>query len=154
MLLVTKDCIGYMPFDEESNDWESSELREWLNTDFTADFTEEEMSHIMTVTNEIILSDEEKDEAVAGDHPHYWNFTRNQVGDMSKTAYHNYLEDNVYIPTLDMMEGIDFKEPYWILCPYTGNGYMERYMNNDGFILHTDVASERGVRAVVRYIEQ
>ncbi len=154
MLLVTKDCIGYMPFDEESNDWESSELREWLNTDFTADFTEEEMSHIMTVTNEIILSDEEKDEAVAGDHPHYWNFTRNQVGDMSKTAYHNYLEDNVYIPTLDMMEGIDFKEPYWILCPYTGNGYMERYMNNDGFILHTDVASQRGVRAVVRYIEQ
>ena len=38
MLLVTKDCIGYMPFDDSGNDWESSDLRAWLNSGFLADF--------------------------------------------------------------------------------------------------------------------
>ena len=154
MLLVTKDCIGYMPFDDSENDWDNSDLRQWLNDGFLDDFTNEEKSRIMRVTNEIVLPYDLRDKAAAGDHSHYWNYTRDLVGDLSKTAYHYYLEDDVFIPTLDMMEDIDVPDSYWILCPYTSNNYMERFMNDDGFILHTDVKNEKGVRAVIRYINE
>lgn len=153
MLLMTKDCIGYMPFDEDTNDWETSDLRRWLNGGFLAEFSAQERSRIMETTNEIILTYDDRDNAIAGNHSHYWNYTRSLVADLSKTAYHNYLSDMVYIPTLDMLENINVPDSYWILCPYTSNSYMERFMNSDGFILHTDVKSEKGVRAVVRYME-
>lgn len=153
MLLMTEDCIGYMPFDNDSNEWETSDLRRWLNGGFLEEFTTQERARIMETTNEIILTYDERENAVAGDHSHYWNYTRSLVADLSKTAYHNYLKDMVYIPTLDMLENINVPDNYWILCPYTSNGYMERFMNDDGFILHTDVKNEKGVRAVIRYME-
>ena len=49
-----------------------------------------------------------------------------------------------------MIEEVGFKESYWIMCPYTSNDYMARVMNSDGFVLHTDVKNERGVKAAVR----
>ena len=153
MLLMTKDCIGYMPFDEDTNDWETSDLRRWLNGGFLEGFSAQERSRIMETTNEIILTYDDRGNAIAGNHSHYWNYTRSLVADLSKTAYHNYLSDMVYIPTLEMLENINVPDSYWILCPYTSNSYMERFMNSDGFILHTDVKSEKGVRAVVRYME-
>jgi hypothetical protein len=149
-LLVTQDCIAYMPFDSESNSWESSDLRYWLNNDFLAEFSDEEKSRIMPVTNEVVLTHDERADAVTGNHSHYWNYTRSLVADLAKTAYHYYPEDYVFPPTLDMMEKIDVPDSYWILCPYTTNDYMERFMNKDGFILHADVKTEKGVRAVIR----
>lgn len=151
MILVTKNPITEAIFDDKSNLWEDSELREWLNDDFLAEFTESEKAKIKPVTNEIVLAYDDKDLAVAGDHAHYWNYTRSQVDDLSKTAYHYYVEDKVYIPTLDMLEDISVRGPYWVLCPYTNNSTMNRYMNSDGFILHTNVSNERGVRAVIKY---
>lgn len=154
MLLVSRDCVGVMPFDESSNDWESSDIREWLNGGFLDEFTAAERSRIIHVRNEVVLPYSIRDRAVAGDHSHYWNFTRESVADLSKTAYHYYPEDDVFLPTLDMMEDIDVPESYWILCPYTGNDYMQRFMNSDGFILHTDVRNEKGVRAVIRCTQE
>ena len=89
--------------------------------------------------------------SVAGDHAHYWNYTRSQVNDLAKTAYHYYVEDKVFIPTLDMLDDINIKGSYWVLCPYASNDNMERYMKNDGFILHTNVVNKKGVRAVIKY---
>lgn len=150
-ILVTKDCIETMEFNDTNNLWEQSDLRTWLNSDFLAEFTDEEKSRIKRVTNEVILAYNDRGLAVAGDHPHYCNFTKENVDDLAKTAYHYYLDDAVYIPTLDMMEEIDVRDSFWILCPYTNNDKMQRYMNKDGFILRTNVTNERGVRAVVRY---
>lgn len=151
MILVTKDNIADMRFDGSGNMWESSELRDWLNTDFISEFTEDELSHIKPVTNEIILPYSHRDLSVAGDHAHYWNYTRSQVNDLAKTAYHYYVEDKVFIPTLDMLDDINIKGSYWVLCPYASNDNMERYMKNDGFILHTNVVNKKGVRAVIKY---
>lgn len=150
-ILITKDCISDRRFDGISNMWETSELRYWLQNDFLAEFTDAEKSKIVPVTNEVILAGDNKDFAVAGDHAHYWNFTKNRVGDLSKTAYHYYLEDSVYIPTLDMLERIGTRDSYWVLCPYAGNDKMERYMKYDGYILHTSVDNTKGVRAVIKY---
>lgn len=151
LILITKDCISERRFDGSSNMWEISELRQWLQNEFIAEFTEEEKSRIVPVTNEVILSGNDKNLAVSGDHAHYWNFTKDRVGDLSKTAYHYYLEDSVYIPTLDMLERLGSGSSYWVLCPYAGNEKMERYMKYDGYILHTSVDNTKGVRAVIKY---
>lgn len=152
-LLVSKENITYMPFDSESNRWETSDVRKWLNRDFLAQFSAEETEKIIPVKNELILSADDKHLAADGDHTHFWNFTREQVGDLSETAYHYYLEDKVYLPTLDILDDIRVNGQSWILCPYAANGYMERYINSDGFVLHTDVENSRGVRAVIKIKE-
>lgn len=151
LILITQDCISQRRFDGTNNTWEKSELRKWLQADFISGFTEEEKSRIMPVTNEVILSENDRELAVAGDHSHYWNFTKDRVGDLAKTAYHYYLEDSVYIPTLDMLEKLGNGKSYWVLCPYAGNEKMERYMKYDGYILHTSVDNTKGVRAVIKY---
>ncbi len=153
-LLVAKDAIEYMPFDLQCNNWETSDIREWLNDDFLAEFSEADKDRIVTVKNEVILSYNDKDLAVAGNHTHFWNFTRRQVADLAETAYHYYPEDEVFLPTLDILEDISVSSKCWVLCPYAANDYMERYMNDDGFILHTDVSNEMGVRPTVRVLKK
>ena len=153
ILIVTKDCVGYMPFDEESNSWESSEVRAWLNSEFLAEFSAADRERIVMTKNKNFLAYEDRDRAEGGNHAHYWNFTTGLVYDMGETAYHNYVEDEVFIPTLSIMDDIDVGDAYWVMCPYTSNTYMSRFMNSDGFILHTDVKNEKGVRAAMRIKE-
>lgn len=150
LLLVLKDSVVDMPFDDDTNDWENSNLRKWLNTEFTAEFTREEKNRIMLCDNSVPLTYEDRERAESGNHAHYWNFTRKQVNDMGSTAYRYTVRDRVYIPTLEMMRDTDARGSYWILCPYTSNSFLQRYVNNDGFILHTDVSANHGVRAVIR----
>lgn len=147
--LVTKQCITNRIFDEENNMWETSDLRKWLNSEFVSEFSVEDLARITTRQNEVMLTYNDKDMAVSGNHTHFWSATRNEVGDMSDSAYKYYIDDMVYIPTLDMMKTIDVHGSYWILCPYGYNQKMQRYMKNDGFILHTNVDNIHGVRAAV-----
>lgn len=150
-ILITKDAITELRFDDNSNLWEESELREWLNSEFLDGFSEDEKSKILKTTNAQILPTEHKSYALWGDHTHYWNFTKKGASNLSKTAYHYYLDDYVYLPTLDMLTGIGGKDDFWVLCPYGNNTFMERFVNHDGFVLHTGVNNKKGVRAVIRY---
>ena len=54
------------------------------------------------------------------------------------------------MPNLMSVKDISVEEDFWVMSPYTANDYMARYMNDDGFILHTDVRNEKGVRAMIR----
>lgn len=150
-ILVTKDCISFGTFDGDNNLWEYSDLRNWLNTEFLSEFTPDEVSKIKKTTNQAIVPTEFKSLAVAGDHTNYWNFTKKSSGDLSKTAYHYYVDDYVYIPTLDMLRNIGGKNNYWVLCPYGNNTNMERFVDDYGFVLHTVVTNNKGIRAVIRY---
>lgn len=150
MLLSTKRCVADMPFDDVSNYWESSDIREWLNSGFLEEFTPEELSRIEDTENPIPLTYESRGLAQSGFHTHYWNFTRRTAADMAETAYKKTVIDKVYLPTLEMTEDMRRSDSYWVLCPYTSNEYMQRFMNYDGFMLHTDVRNEKGVVAVIR----
>lgn len=149
-LIMAKEPITQMPFDDTSNSWEDSSLRKWLNEDFMDGFSAYERSKIVRVKNSIMLSYKDRAKAEQGNHAHYWNFTRALVADMASTAYSYYVEDYVYLPSLDMLKTIDTPSAYWILCPYTSNDFMQRFMNSDGFILHTEVENTKGVRPVIR----
>ena len=148
--LVTRFCVTERIFDDENNMWETSDLREWLNSDFINEFTMDELARIVPQRNEVMLTYNDRGLAESGNHTHFWSATRNEVADLSETAYKYYVDDMVYIPTLDMMKDMDVNGSYWILCPYGYNDKMQRYMKNDGFILHTNVDNIYGVRAAVR----
>ena len=139
-----------MSFDDNSNNWEKSDLRAWLNGEFLKEFTDAEKNKIEPVVNEVLLSYDDRNLAVSGDHAHYWNFTKKTVNDLSETAYRCYVEDKVFIPTPGMLGETDINGSYWVLCPYGSNSYMERYMKSNGFILHTNVKNKKGVRAVLK----
>lgn len=149
-VLVTKKCVTERIFDDTNNMWETSDLREWLNSEFISEFTMDELARIETQHNEVMLTYNDRNLAVSGNHTHYWSATRNEVADLSETAYKYYVDDIVFIPTLDMMKTIDVHGSYWILCPYGYNDKMQRYMKNDGFIMHTNVDNIYGVRAAIR----
>lgn len=148
--LVTKNCVETLEFDSENNMWETSDLREWLNSEFVREFTLEELSRIQPVQNKVMLTYNDRQMAESGDHTHIWSATRGAAADLSETAYKYTVDDMVYIPTLDMMDTIDVNSSFWILCPYGYNEKMQRYMKNDGFVLHTNVDNARGVRAVIK----
>ena len=150
VILITKKCINEMSFDDSSNNWEKSDLRVWLNGEFLKEFTDAEKNKIEPVVNEVLLSYDDRNLAVSGDHAHYWNFTKKTVNDLSETAYRCYVEDKVFIPTPGMLGETDSNGSYWVLCPYGSNSYMERYMKSNGFILHTNVKNKKGVRAVLK----
>lgn len=148
--IVTKKCIAERPFDYRNNMWETSNLRQWLNSDFISEFTMEDLAKIQTKQNEVMLTYNDRGLAVSGDHTHYWSATVGEVNDLSETAYKYYVDDIIYIPTLDMMGDMDVKGSYWVLCPYGYNDRMQRYMKSDGFVLHTNVDNVQGVRAAAR----
>ena len=110
----------------------------------------DELARIIPKSNEEMLTYNDRGMAQAGNHTHFWNASPKEVADLSETAYRRYVDDMIYIPTLDMMEDIDVNGSYWILCPYGYNDKMQRYMKNDGFILHTNVDNVYGVRAAVK----
>lgn len=127
-LIVTKKCVTERIFDDTNNMWETSDLREWLNSEFINEFTMDELAKIVPVRNEVMLTYNDRGLAVSGNHTHYWSASRDNVADLSETAYKYYVDDMVFIPTLDMMEAIDVNGSYWILCPYGYNDKMQRYM--------------------------
>ncbi|MDR1422294.1 MAG: protein kinase, partial [Coriobacteriales bacterium] len=45
-LLITEDLIGLRRFDDDSNDWATSEIRAWLNGEFLSGFTPNEQQQI------------------------------------------------------------------------------------------------------------
>ena len=148
-VLVTKDAIAKRNFDGESNLWEKSDLRAFLNNEFIAEFSEEDKAKLSPTINRNILSYDDRLYASGGDHTHVCNYVSKYVDDLGETAFHNHVEDKVFIPTPAMIENMEFNETFWILCPYAANGAMERYANSDGFVLRAPVNRELGVRAVV-----
>jgi len=148
-ILVAKDIIDTRAFDGQSNHWESSDLREFLNTEFLAEFTQEEISKIAKTTNRNILSYDDRLLADGGNHTHVCNYVSKYVDDLGETAYHNYVSDLVFIPTPAMVQYMNSSESYWMLCPYASNGFMERYVNGDGFVLRAPVNRKLGIKPVL-----
>lgn len=153
-LLITKDCVDYLPYDSYRNNWCASNIRSWLNEEFLEGFTDAEKEMILPTRNRELLTFADRRFAEGGNHAHYWNFTRTLAADMADTAYYCYNDDYVFLPTIDMMKTISADEPFWIMCPYTSNTSMNRYMSEDGFVLHTEVTNIRGVRPVIRVNEE
>ena len=148
--VITKKNIAERPFDYRNNMWETSNLRQWLNSEFISEFSMDDLAKIQPQRNEVMLTYNDRGLAVSGDHTHYWSATVGEVNDLGESAYKYYVDDIVYIPTLEMLGNIDVKGSYWVLCPYGYNDRMQRYMKNDGFVLHTNVDNVQGVRAAAR----
>lgn len=150
-----------------SNNWETSDIRYWLNNDFKNSFSREEMSLINKVRLKNVLSSNNKEIRTGGDKPYYWTaITPYADQNYNTDAYYNYSEDKVFL--LDTFQlanyaynnGIDYKKRidtgtsrqkvrYWLRTPYYNSVSMVRMVDKDGFVYHKDANVKAGIAPAI-----
>jgi len=138
-----------------SNDWEDSEIRYWLNTDFLSGFTSVQQASILGTQRQTYAADNNRVKAADGVHPYYWAHAAPLANAYNSDAYSFTLTEHVFIPGVDEIceyaakLGIPYRtgRPYWTRTPYAPSGSMVRMVDRSGMVLHQDAAAvELGVR--------
>lgn len=161
-LLWLNGPIAYQAFDvldetldEEnhygSNHWENSDIRNWLNTEFLKDFTEDELAKLQPTKLRNVISHRYIDEKDGGERPFYWTSIPSSVDQNYARAYFQNTTDKVFL--LDVKQLKDFvfdqglstvkkdlasgaKVSYWLRTPYYNSTSMTRTVGEDGFVYH------------------
>ena len=132
-LVLTKDIIGNMPFDESnSNNWEKSTLRKYLNGEFLKEMCQglypSNLGFFLLTTN-LTADDGLKD----------YGESRDFVSLMTCDLYRKHR---------DILESID--EWWWLATPYStlaADPYYVRYVRTDGTLVNRNACYvDGGVR--------
>ncbi|TLS52658.1 hypothetical protein FE782_08480 [Paenibacillus antri] len=170
-LLWSRDAIAAKPFDavdeslpagEEarsygSNDWETSDLRRWLNETFLAGFTDEERKLLTAAALNTLVSAQRLDRKQFGDQPHYWSSIPRHAEQNYDRAYGRRASELVFLlDAQQLVRHVSMRgsfltkanpqgsaTPYWVRTPYAGSASMVRIVGEDGFVYHRDAAGER-----------
>jgi hypothetical protein len=156
--LICTDAITDSPFSSDgSNAWETSSLREMLNTSFLMAFTGDERAKLLLQENTVLLTRELKETATAGSRDFYFSAVPSLSARGSGEAYQAVVQDSVTLPDIDLVAGMASKgsahaleDVYWLETPYFNNGTMTRCVMPDGSILMREAAEPAGVRPVIR----
>jgi hypothetical protein len=158
MTLLSADAVTVTPFSVNgSSGWETSDLRQWLNTAFLSAFSGVEQSHLQPINNTVLLSFETKRSAASGDRDFYFSPVPSLASRGYAEAYQAVTLDLVTLPDIDVISGISadggniaLNEAYWLETPYFNNGYMVRCVMPDSRILMREAAEQSGVRPVIQ----
>ena len=130
MLVLSKYGLDAKRFDDDSNDWKNSEIRQWLNSDFyNKVFTEKEkkyispsnLSDVGTSDNVFLLSKEEAETYFANDDARRCKASKYAV---KNGAY-------VYDGPFGGKAGYSF---WWLRSPYPDNSSLVYDVHSDGCI--------------------
>ncbi len=146
-LLMAKS-IGRLPFGN-TNLWEESQVREYLNGPFiNGCFSEEEKSRIKERTHRILLPSEEKGRAESGDHTHFWHYTKAGAAKEADTAFGYETTDRISLADIETAAKAS-RGATLLDTPYSG-GYI-RFMDEDGFFLNAVTEEYLDIRPVMLY---
>lgn len=127
---------------ENSNLWSESELREWLNGEFTEAFSPGELDLLLPVQNRFVLSQENEALAEDGDSDFYAFHTPREAFRGEADAVGAYAEDTVFLPDLTtvcrVLNGGGRAASCWLETPYYSNGQMVRILAPDGYLYMRD----------------
>ena len=129
-MLISKDVVDVKQFDEDSHDWDKSDLRKWLNDKYFEDaFSDDEKECIVEEDDMVtILTQDEVKEY----------FEKNADRKAELTSY-----ANKNITTSDSYCG------WWLRTPASSN-QKEYYVSRTGSITRTNIdAYDVGVRPVI-----
>lgn len=153
-LLCTEESI-VLPFDQAgSNDWRSSSSRMWLNDGFLEGFTEEELNLMELQNNTVLLSDQYRADATAGN----LDFACSHIAVLAargyERAYRTAVDDVVTLPDIDLVaqlaaEGYNVAGNYWLETPYCRTVNLVRYVGTDGHVYFGAAETVRSLRPVV-----
>lgn len=157
-ILLSAGPIEISQYDSgNSNAWDESGIRKWLNGSFLESFNKTERSLMLPQDNSVILSVDEKHKASSG----YLDFYCSHIASLAargyESAYRIMTEDIVTLPDIDLISRlasdghiITCGKDYWLETPYFNNNYMVRYVSRDGNIYFGEAKTEKAVRAVIR----
>ena len=170
-LLWARDAVAAMPFDASderlpegaaddygSNDWETSDVRRWLNGPFLAEaFSPEERRFIRPARLVNALSAADEARRQGGDQPLYWSSVPSRAEQNYARAYFRESEDAVFLLDVRQLSRFALERglapakvvwaaggaaPYWLRTPYASSASMVRIVGEDGFAYHRDASAE------------
>ncbi len=129
-----------------SNSWEDCGLRNWLNTLFLQDFSDNEIKLIAKTEHICYTSVNNRDKATGGIHPYYWVPSARFAHKDNQDAFHYMVRDDIYILSPDEIDRYVIKQgmayvktgDYWTRAPYYTNESMVRIVTANGLVLHKD----------------
>ncbi|HZG84184.1 DUF6273 domain-containing protein [Paenibacillus sp.] len=171
-LLWAHGAVAAMPFDASderlpgggaddygSNDWETSDVRRWLNGPFLAEaFSPEERRLIQPARLVNAVAAADKGRSQGGDQPLYWSSVPARAEQNYARAYFRETEDAVFLLDVRQLSryaierglapakgghgtGVGGAKPYWLRTPYASSASMVRIVSEDGFVYHRDASS-------------
>jgi len=157
LTLMSKDSVGVMVYDGESNTFASSNIRHWLNNDFLNEFTADERERLVAMEHKVIVNASERESAEVGERDFYCTAYPTLAGEGFDDAYGVYLTDLVTLPSIKQIsdmakEGmkVDLNENYWLQTCYFSDTEKVRYMNSDGLIYFASADEYKNIHPVVR----
>lgn len=141
---------------DNSNLWSESDLRTWLNSDFTAAFSATERTCMLSFSHPQLLSDANLESATAGDRDLYCDHLPRTCAANADEAYQNAVTDLVTLPDLTQIEtlyasgcGTARGGLWWTASPYFSNENMVRCVFPDGTVRFRDAKDTAGLYPVI-----
>ena len=104
MLLCQTQVAVHSFSADNSNLWSESDLRTWLNSDFTAAFSATERTCMLSFSHPQLLSGANLESATAGDRDLYCDHLPRTCAANADEAYQNAVTDLVTLPDLTQIE--------------------------------------------------
>lgn len=145
-----------LPFDEAGgNDWRGSSVRTWLQTEFLAEFTEDQRAMLCAMENTVILSNARRNESLSGDLEFACSHIPALAARGYDRAYAAKVTDRVTLPDVDMVTELIRNGavlggvPFWLETPYCPSESLARYVGTDGYIYFGATQVAKSIRPVV-----
>lgn len=163
-LIWSENSIDKMEFDIKdeqikenkygSNNWESSDIRNYLNSDFKNNFSSKEQEIINKIQLKNVLTYNNIQIKDGGNKPYFWTAITSYVDqNYAADAYYKNSVDKIFL--LDTFQlknyvydnNIDYKKNtrYWLRTPYYSNESMVRIVGEDGLVYHKDANVKAGI---------
>ncbi|MDF2678723.1 MAG: hypothetical protein K0Q97_3077, partial [Bacillota bacterium] len=163
-LIWSENSIEKMEFDLKdeqikenkygSNYWESSDIRNYLNSDFKNSFSSKEKEIINKIQLKNVLTYNNIQKKDGGNKPYFWTAITSYVDqNYDVDAYYKNSEDEIFL--LDTFQlknyvydnNINYKKNtrYWLRTPYYSNTSMVRIVGEDGLVYHKDANVKAGI---------
>jgi hypothetical protein len=163
-LIWSENSIEKMEFDLKdeqikenkygSNYWESSDIRNYLNSDFKNSFSSKEKEIINKIQLKNVLTYNNIQIKDGGNKPYFWTAITSYVDqNYDVDAYYKNSEDEIFL--LDTFQlknyvydnNINYKKNtrYWLRTPYYSNTSMVRIVGEDGLVYHKDANVKAGI---------
>ncbi len=139
---------------ENSNDWKSSSIRSWLNGEFLNSFDSDELAMIIPHKNKITCTMAARDNIEHGK----TELLCSHIPAMTDMNYDNAFsytcDDTVRLPDVGEIasmhkNGYLTGGEYWLETSYALNGYFNRFISKDGYVLFAQANREKGVRPII-----
>ncbi|KAA9005884.1 hypothetical protein F4V43_07375 [Paenibacillus spiritus] len=155
--VIAKDALFRSAYGTTSNDYTQSGIQDSLNAKMDIWFTQQERARIRHSEYEAIASEATRQQADAGDRPHYWFSPIKYAAQDSGRAFRHRYSAYLTLPSVDDAERLFrlsksasvLPVDYWLSTPYYSSTDQTRMVSSDYQVYSRKVDAKLGVRPVM-----